>query len=70
MGTSRRVFVTRNKNAQGFDEGQKAAQEGGTVAGRARRDLEVKSGRRVITSENYVEQSEVVKRLEKKKQKE
>ncbi len=69
LGEAATTEITRNKNAQGFDEGQKAAQEGGAVAGRARRDLETKSGRRVITSENYVEQSESVKRLEKKKSK-
>ncbi|HLC71377.1 MAG TPA: hypothetical protein VJI32_05185 [Candidatus Nanoarchaeia archaeon] len=31
--------------------------------------METKSGRRVITSENYVERAESVKRLEKKKSK-
>ena len=44
-----------------------SSDEGGAVAGRARKDLETKSGRRVVTSENYVEQPEAVKRLEKKK---
>ena len=69
LGEAATTEITRNKNAKGFDDGKKAAQEGGAVAGRARTDLETKSGRRVITSENYVEQAESVKRLEKKKSK-
>ena len=69
LGEAATTEITRNKNAKGFYEGKKAAQEGGAVAGRARRDLETKSGGRVVTSENYVEQAESVKRLEKKKSK-
>ena len=67
LGEAATTEITRNKDAQGFGEGKKAAQEGGAVAGRARRDLETKSGRSLVTSENYVEQAESVKRLEKKK---
>jgi hypothetical protein len=44
----------RNKDAQGFVPNKRAAQEGGTVAGNARRQLEVKSGRRVVTRQNYL----------------
>ncbi|HZX12616.1 MAG TPA: Bro-N domain-containing protein [Candidatus Nanoarchaeia archaeon] len=69
LGEAATTEITKNKNVEGFDEGKKAAQEGGAVAGRARRDLETKSGRRVITSENYVERAESVKRLGKKKSK-
>ncbi len=69
LGEAATTEITRNKNAQGFDEGKKAAQEGGAVAGSARRDLEIKSGRKVVTSENYVEQPEAVKRLEKREPK-
>lgn len=67
LGEAATTEITKNKNARGFDEGKKAAQEGGAVAGRARKDLETKSGRSVVTSENYVEQPEAVKGLEKKK---
>ena len=66
LGEAATTEITRNKNAQGFDEGKKAAQEGGAVAGRARTDLETKSGRKVITSENYLEQPEAIKKLQKK----
>jgi len=69
LGEAATTEITRNKNADGFDEGKKAAQEGGAVAGRARRDLEKKSGRRVVSAENYLVQTESIKRLEKKKSK-
>ncbi len=69
LGEAATTEITRNKNAQGFDEGKNAAQEGGAVAGRARRDLETKSGRMVVTSGNYIEHPEAVNRLEKKKPK-
>ncbi len=39
---------------QGFPEHKKAARAGGEVAGKARRDLETKSGRKVVTNENYL----------------
>ncbi len=67
LGEAATTEITRNKNAQGFDEGKKVAQEGGAVAGRARRDLEAKSGRKVVTSKNYVEQPQALKKLGKKK---
>ncbi len=69
LGEAATTEITRSKNAHGFNEGKKAAQEGGEVAGRARRDLEVKSGRIVVTPENYLEQAEAVKKLERKKNK-
>ena len=69
LGESATTEIMRSKDAQGFSEGKKAAKEGGDVAGRPRKDLEKKSGRRVVSSENYLEQAETVKRLEKKKSK-
>ena len=46
--------ITVNKDARGFVENKKAAFEGGAVAGNARRELEYKSGKKVISKENYV----------------
>lgn len=67
LGEAATTEITRNTEVQGFDAGKTAAQEGGAVAGRARKDLETKSGRKVVTSENYLEQPEAVKRLERRK---
>ncbi|MFA7382512.1 MAG: hypothetical protein WC001_03605 [Desulfurivibrionaceae bacterium] len=40
---------------QGFEPLQKDARGGGNVAGRPRRDIEKRSGKAVVTSENYKE---------------
>ncbi len=54
LGEAATTEIARNKDAQGFLKNKRAAREGGSVAGDARRQLEAKSGRKVITSENYV----------------
>ena len=54
LGEAATTEITRNKNAQGFVPNKIAAREGGTVAGNARRQLEAKSGRKVVTRANYL----------------
>ena len=54
LGEASTTEIARNKNAQGFPENKQAARKGGAVAGSARRDLEKKSGRKVITRENFL----------------
>ncbi len=54
LGEAATTEIARNKDAQGFMKNKRAAREGGSVAGNARRQLEAKSGRKVITSENYL----------------
>jgi DNA-damage-inducible protein D len=68
LGEAATTEIARNKNAQGLPENEQAAIEGGTVAGNARKELEKKSGRRVVTSQNYKSLSEKkVRQLRKKK---
>jgi prophage antirepressor-like protein len=54
LGEAATTEITRNKDAQGFDENKDAAQRGGKIAGDARRKLEIESGRRVVSKENYL----------------
>jgi DNA-damage-inducible protein D len=54
LGEAATTEIARNKDAQGFVPNQRAAREGGTVAGSARRQLESKSGRKVVTRQNYL----------------
>ena len=54
LGEAATTEIARNKDAQGFLKNKRAAREGGAVAGSARRQLEAKSGRKVVTSENYL----------------
>lgn len=57
--------ITKNKDARGFSKNKQAAREGGGVAGKARKDLEKKSGKKVSTRDNYLQTPESKKRLNK-----
>jgi len=59
LGEASTTEIARKKDAQGFTDNKKAALEGGSVAGSARRDLEEKSGTKVSTKENYKELPEI-----------
>ena len=54
LGEASTTEITKNKNTQGFKQNKRAAQQGGTVAGNARKELEQKSGRKVSTRKNYL----------------
>ncbi|MBI4655193.1 MAG: Bro-N domain-containing protein [Elusimicrobia bacterium] len=68
LGEASTTAVTKADNAHGFVENRRAAVKGGGVAGKARKDLEKKTGKRVVSAENYLAEPEGRKRLEKKKQ--
>lgn len=50
--------ITKNQDAQKFDQCSKAAKEGGEVAGNARKDAETKIGKSIIKSQNYLQDKE------------
>ena len=54
LGEAASTEIARNLDAQGFPENKQAAHDGGTVAGNARKELEKKSGRKVVTRENFL----------------
>ncbi len=54
LGEAATTEIARNKDAQGFNQNRIAAREGGSVAGNARQQLESKSGKKVITRQNYL----------------
>lgn len=54
LGEASTTEITRAKDAQGLVESKVAAKEGGKIAGNARKELEIKSGRKVVTNENYL----------------
>ena len=55
LGEASTTEITRTKDAQGFQQNKRASKEGGKIAGDARKALEKKSGRKVVTSQNYKE---------------
>lgn len=62
LGEASTTEIARTKDAQGFEENEDAAIEGGTIAGNARKELEKKSGRKVVTRENFKSLTEKKKR--------
>ena len=53
LGEASTTEITRNTDARGFEENKEAAKKGGKIAGDARKALELESGKKVITDENF-----------------
>lgn len=66
LGEASTTEIAKTREAQGFSENKKAAHDGGSVAGKARRDLEQHSGKRISTTENYKALPEAMKRITRK----
>jgi len=64
LGEASTTEIARTRDSKGFDENKEAAKDGGGVAGRARKDLENESGRKVISKKNYLEEPEDKKLLD------
>jgi DNA-damage-inducible protein D len=62
LGEASTTEIAKKKDSQGFVKNKKAAHQGGTIAGNARRELEEKSGVKVSIKENYKELSELKRR--------
>jgi hypothetical protein len=67
LGEASTTEIAKNKNVQGFIDNRKAAIAGGKVAGKARQDLERKSGKKVVSKENFKQHPEKEKRKLKEK---
>ena len=59
--------ISQKREPQGFDQSKKIAREGGMVAGNARREIESKTGRKVISSDSFKtrKQKQLPKKLKK-----
>jgi len=55
--------ITRKEDAKGYIEVEDAAKRGGKIAGNARKETEKELGRPIASSENYLTEPEVKKRL-------
>jgi hypothetical protein len=61
--------LTKEKNPQGLIENKEVAKEGGTVAGNARKDIESRTGKPVITKKNAVDFSKLIEDVSEKNNK-
>ncbi len=58
--------LTQTMNPQGLEENKAVAKEGGTVAGNARKDIEARTGKPVITQKNALDFSGLIEDVAKK----
>ena len=58
LGEASTTEIAKNKDAQGFKENKTAAKQGGAIAGNARKELEKKSGKKVVSRENFISNKE------------
>jgi len=65
LGEASTTEIVKNQNPQGFFQNKIAAKQGGTIAGDARKALEVKSGKKVVSEENYLPEPKANKKLGK-----
>jgi len=54
LGEASTKEIAVNTDTQGFAENKKAAKAGGKIAGDARKQLEIKSGKKVVSTNNYL----------------
>ena len=54
LGEASTTEIARRSDALGFDENRTSAKEGGKIAGNARKALEAKTGKRVVSKANYL----------------
>jgi len=55
LGEASTTEIARTQDAQGFAENKQAAKAGGKIAGDARKNLEIESGRKVVTQDNHLQ---------------
>jgi DNA-damage-inducible protein D len=63
LGEAATTEITRADDPKGFDENKVSARKGGEVAGKARKDLERKTRKKVVSQENYLTVPESRKKL-------
>ena len=63
LGEASTTAIIKTKHPTGFIENKKSAKEGGTIAGNARKALEIKTGEKVVNEKNYLPPSKKSKKL-------
>jgi DNA-damage-inducible protein D len=54
LGEASTTEIAKSQDAQGFEENKKVAQRGGKIAGDARKQLELQTGNKVVTKDNFL----------------
>jgi DNA-damage-inducible protein D len=65
LGEASTTAIVKTKNPKGFIQNKVVAKQGGKIAGDARIALEIKTGEKVVSTENYLPASKKNKELKK-----
>jgi DNA-damage-inducible protein D len=65
LGEASTTAIVKTKNPKGFIQNKVAAKQGGTIAGNARKALEIKTGEKVVSKDNYLPEGKKNKQLNK-----
>ncbi|MNK10423.1 hypothetical protein D3C87_284470 [compost metagenome] len=63
LGEASTTAIVKTQNSIGFKEKQQVAKQGGAVAGNATKELESKTGQKVVSKQNYLPEK---KKIDKK----
>lgn len=63
LGEAATTEITKTEHPQGFEKNKQVSRRGGKIAGDARSNLEKETGRKVITSQNYLSKKQGKKLL-------
>ena len=63
LGERATTEITQTKDSRGFNKLKQDAKEGGKIAGDAKKALEKKTGKKVSTNENYLDEPDNKKRI-------
>jgi len=66
LGEASTTAIVRTQNPEGFLQNKQIAQQGGKIAGDARKALELRTGERVVSKENFLPENKQIKRLSSK----
>ena len=67
LGEASTTEIVKTRDPKGFIQNKKAAKQGGAVAGNARRELESRTGKKVVSTDNYLPGAKKNKELKKGK---
>ena len=65
LGEASTTAIVKTKKPKGFIQNKVVAEEGGRIAGDARKALQLKTGKKVISKKNYLPEGKKTKKLKK-----
>jgi prophage antirepressor-like protein len=67
LGEASTTAIVKTKNPKGFAQNKIVAKQGGAIAGNARKELELKTGEKVVSKTNYLPSAQIKKQIITKK---